>query len=1431
MAPGRYGIVVDGSSSGTGPYVLTVRGTIAVNGFCNDPLVAAGVLTCADNTSCSGPAGMERCVPAACNDTIDADGDGFPGFPTDPGCTALNDADETDDCPAGPMCPQCANDLDDDTDGFTDYPLDFGCVSASGTNEECASIDPVIPFTANVVGASTVGDANDVDLTCGVDGRDDVYRLRLLAPLAELRVNTLGSALDTVLSIKRGGCASFDLQCDDNTLGNGDSAVFLVDVPAGDYFLVVDDRNVTSPGTYNLNVAGLYAPGAACDPTSTIFACTPGLVCAGATPTCVVAACNDAIDADGDTFNGFPLDPGCSSLSDNDEADTCPTGPGCPACSDDLDNDTDGRIDYPVDPGCIAASSTSEAECQIETDPLIPVTGPATPGTTLGGGFSDSLRPTCGSSSHAAPERVHFLTVRVPLATLHVDTNPTGFDNAISLMDATCGTTIQCGDSPTIDRTNVAPGGYAISVDGWGTGTGTYTLNVRGTIALGNSCVDPLVAAGVFTCVAGTICTGPSGMEACAAAACGDAVDADGDGFNGFPTDPGCSSVLDNDEADDCPTGPSCPQCSNGLDDDLDTDVDYPMDNGCTAAGGTNEECASLDPVIPFTANVVGASTSTSANDFDLSCGTDGRDAVYRLVVDMPLAELRANTIGSPLDTILSIKRDECSSLDLQCDDNTAGNGDSSVFLIDPVVGNYFLIIDDRNVTSPGTYNLNVSGLYANGSMCDPTSPFFLCRPGFVCAGPSGAETCVIAACNDAIDADGDTFVGYPTDPGCVSLSDNDEADNCPGGAGCPQCSDDLDNDSDGSIDFGMDVGCLAASANSELECQIETDPLIPVTGPATTGTTTTAGLSDSLRPTCGSSTHAAPERVHFLTVRVPLATLHVDTNPTGFDNALSLLDATCGTSIQCSDSPTIDRTNVAPGGYAISVDGWGVGTGTYTLNVRGTIALGGACNDPLVAAGVFTCPTGTICTGPSGMETCAVAACGDAIDADGDGFNGFPADPGCATVIDNDEADDCPSGPTCPQCSNGMDDDLDSDTDYPMDSGCVAAGGTDEECASIDPIIPFTGNVVGASTSTNANDFDLSCGTDGRDAVYRLVVDLPLAELRANTIGSPVDTVLSIKRDECSAIDLQCDDDTAGNGDSSVFLIDPVVGNYFLIVDDRNVTNPGTHNLNVSGLYANGSMCDPDSTIFTCRPGFACSGPSGAETCLIAACNDAIDADGDTFNGYPNDPGCASISDNDETDTCPSGPGCPQCSDDLDNDTDTRVDYPLDFGCVSAASTSELECQAELDPLLTLSAPVSTGTTVGAGNHFVPSCQASSLGDRVYILTLQVPVATLVMDTEGSTLSDSVLQFMNATCGLPPIECDDDDGTGNQALITRTNVAPGGYAILVDHYAFAGTSGPYVLNVRGTIAAGSSCNDPLVAAGVLACAVGTTCQANVCSP
>ncbi|MPY80554.1 MAG: hypothetical protein GEV04_19320 [Actinophytocola sp.] len=77
--------------------------------------------------------------------------------------------------------------------------------------------------------------------------------------------------------------------------------------------------------------------------------------------------------------------------------------------------------------------------------------------------------------------------------------------------------------------------------------------------------------------------------------------------------------------------------------------------------------------------------------------------------------------------------------------------------------------------------------------------------------------------------------------------------------------------------------------------------------------------------------------------------------------------------------------------------------------------------------------------------------------------------------------------------------------------------------------------------------------------------------------------------------------------------------------------------------------------------------------------CSDGVDNDGDKKIDYPEDPGCDSPEDNDESDD----PTTPECSDGVDNDKDGWTDYPDDPGCDSEEDDSESpnpECSDGVD-------------------------------------------------------------------------------------------------------------------------------------------------------
>src|SRR5882724_12377666 len=114
----------------------------------------------------------------------------------------------------------------------------------------------------------------------------------------------------------------------------------------------------------------------------------------------------------------------------------------------------------------------------------------------------------------------------------------------------------------------------------------------------------------------------------------------------------------------------------------------------------------------------------------------------------------------------------------------------------------------------------------------------------------------------------------------------------------------------------------------------------------------------------------------------------------------------------------------------------------------------------------------------PPGCDTnpddpkCNPPQCMNAIDDDGDGLIDYPADPGCFSPNQDNEVDDCQSGPNCPECANGKDDDGNGVTDFSgQDPGCYAASDTDEytldpsACGASNQIemLPWNNEVMGS--------------------------------------------------------------------------------------------------------------------------------------------------------------------------------------------------------------------------------------------------------------------------------------------------------------------------------------------------------------------------------
>jgi len=924
---------------------------------------------------------------------------------------------------------------------------------------------------------------------------------------------------------------------------------------------------------------------------------------------------------------------------------------------------------------------------------------------------------------------------------------------------------------------------------------------------------------------------------------CDDGLDNDDDGLTDYPADPGCFSPLQDDETDACPDGAACPQCADGQDNDEDGDVDYPDDDGCAAASDNQERTEDPTACAGITYQQLAAdgyATGTLANGSNLitsaTCGGTGKELVYQFYVEEPQVMVATTALsGTFTDTVLYV-RSRCMepATEEGCNDDATAETNSSTLNVALEPGYYFLVVDGRDAAAVGTFQMQVDFYPGFGSICDPELED-ACAPGLVCRQipPATEYTCEEPVCSDDRDDDEDGLTDFPLDPGCSAPTDSSEEDTCPDGVDCPDCANGVDDDGDLLVDYPADTDC--ASAGQLVEgCGAESDPILTVTSDSHAGTT--VGLTNDFTPSCNTSSHTAPDQVWLIQLPVDVEQLVVDTTGSSFDSVLMVRGGNCsGTDLACDDqsggggTSRVVLDDLAAGVYAAVVDGWAANAGAYQLHVNAEVAPGAACTDPLFASGVLSCPTWAPCDG----SICVPPACGDSNDDDLDGLNGFPSDPGCTSAQDNDETDDCPDGPNCPECGNGVDDDSDGQADWPADPDCTFAGQATESCGQeSDPFgtVDMTSPQTLGSNAGSIDDFSppsgCSFGSGGGEVVYFMDLPIDMLSMRLHTIGSNLDTVLYVDDPACDGTTAEwCDDDSGGSGFTSDLNITDGIsaGTWAVFIDSYSTFSLGDFMLNISGVAAPGESCvGPlfDAGAFVC-PTFA---PCNGTICDPPACSDGISNDADSLVDFPEDPGCTGIDDDDETDDCPAGASCPECGDAADNDGDGMTNYPDDPNCVSANDDTE---GCESDPTTTVMMPLTTGSTVGLSDFFEPACGFNSGADKTFLLTLPVTIQTLTVDTVGSAF-DTILSMKSAGCELTDLACDDNSGgVGNSSRLVRSSVAAGDYVFVIDGY--DGASGNYGLNVRGFATPGAACTDPLFATGVLSCAVGQTCVSGTC--
>jgi len=764
-APGTYYIFVDGADPGTmGQFGMEVQGLLGAGAACDpsdETLVCGTGMICVEPTPGAGTV----CVLAQCSDGIDNDGDGIIDFPYEPGCESPLDHDETDTCP-GVGCPECADGVDNDGDGLTDWPADPGCSGAGDPSEldECGTGLPLSTLspTGTTNGVIMQGTSLMSGSCGGFGGPEKAYLIQLPHGAVLVEATMAAFDMDYALYLRQDDCGGGnDLDCDSSWAGS-QAEVSAENLPAGSrLFVLADADQLWNPSSsFTLTVAVYLPVGAPCDLVNPMAQCAPGGTCqnVGGSFECVPTICNNGVDDDGDGYTDYPNDPGCTSLADNDELDSCDpvnNPASCPTCFNGLDDDGDGLTDYPADPGCASAADTSEID---ECVPGLPVVDLPPTGTVNGSiSMTDPsyLDGTCAMGS--VGERVYSLGL--PFGATHVSAmlSSPDMEPVVYLRSGDCATgqQLDCeynfGSPVTAEANNVPPGTLFIVADAqWlFNNQANFTLSVTVDQPAGAPCQigNPLLGCGT-----GSNCQNVGGgVWECVATYCNDGIDNDGDGYTDYPNDPGCDSPDDIDEIDSCDpvNNPiACPACFNGVDDDGDGYTDYPDDLGCSSAADTNELnlCTVGLPFALLPSNGLVSSTLSQLSPSYLEPGclqwgsTD--EEVFVLSLPQGAQSVQATLDSFDMIPVLHVRHGICSTgAELGC--QYTGGSTSNVSLVNVPPGPLFFVADAEflfNVTA--SYTLQVSAVLPAGATCDPSSAAVTCTAGTSCTDPGGGFIC-----------------------------------------------------------------------------------------------------------------------------------------------------------------------------------------------------------------------------------------------------------------------------------------------------------------------------------------------------------------------------------------------------------------------------------------------------------------------------------------------------------------------------------------------------------------------------------------------------------------------------------------------------------------------------------------------------------------
>ncbi|MCA9557726.1 MAG: hypothetical protein KC583_04085, partial [Myxococcales bacterium] len=816
-----------------------------------------------------------------------------------------------------------------------------------------------------------------------------------------------------------------------------------------------------------------------------------------------------------------------------------------------------------------------------------------------------------------------------------------------------------------------------------------------------------------------------------------------------------CAGRGDRDEA----PKPVTPECADGQDNDLDGRIDYPEDDGCTAASDYDERgpCGNeYDP--PRLQDGVPLRLDTAGGVFESqgSCGGQGSPelaALYRLTNVIEALEITTVDPATDVVTTLYVRREAClvPGAEVACQTQRENAAPGHTLRVEsPTPGDYYIFVDGV-AGAGGVVMLTVNEI-------------------------------PLAACLNTVDDDGDGRADYPNDPGCFAPFDRDETTEA-----LTACSNDEDDDEDGQIDFPLDPGCPSAAFDSE-ENSCGEIRFREFFGETPEVVAELADGSNGLSGTCGGRNH---NEVIFrydlpFNARMEISTRFSETTTPVALYVRRDCDDT-QTQLGCDDGAAgganggrIVLSQAAPGPYYIVVDGREADAGQFKLAVNVERLPAGCSNDRDDDDDGLRDYLDPGCSGPededeTDLPAGQTPACSNGEDDDGDGLVDWPFDPGCWGPGGLDEAD--PAEP--PACDNGVDDDGDGRTDFPWDPGCVSRGHFSE----VDPARAPTCADGQDNDADGRTDFPFDPGCFARSDSNEF--DGPMNRgACANGLDDDGDGLIDFPFDPgCAYAALDDETDPAvlpacsnGEDDDGDGVVDFPREPGCAFAGDDDETNPVP--LPVCG---NGEDDDDDARVdFPDDPGcaYAAAGTEGNEAFVIPRCRDGVDNDDDGLIDVA-DPGCVTADDDDETDPAEA----PECGNDADDDGDGLADFPADPGCVARGDDRESQdCREGVDVTpIPANGTVNGSTAMDGADQYATRCGGQGAPDAVYRYVLE-EAGTLVVsaDNPGTDFPPIVSVLRNCEERETVVGCAGHIGRPTPTVRVE-DAQPGEYYIFVD--------------------------------------------------